>query len=489
MFENEQANSEINLNLKMPPEQPDGDFSMKNLVLTIYDAKKTFLMWCCIGLALGIIAAVGYFILNTYISPPAVQGDVKVTLTLNYSGASVGGAAAPRAAVPAAPVAVGTGAEEYAMLPNGVRFDMRFFYEDVDIWENALRKVGNSDVTVGDLISQVRIENQKHEELIVDNVFILTIPYDYDIFDNIRQKEDFLQALCEEFKDFVINKYYTDVSIGMLYDQQLKVWDETSVEIPWDPFRFDINFSALNTRYRELADILTHLYNADPNYRTAEGKNFDDYARELKDIYIKDITSWNDRLLNNIYIRNIDQFTNEARFRVATMERNRHYYSELVETYNTLLAAFQQTEAQGVVVEEAVEVLLAVQEYAVTAADLQRQIEQMEYYIEMLRLNDRMIRSNSRDAETALVRFIEDLGENQQRLRAVIYDYYKQMHERAAETSVIYSNSLVVESEEQEPASGGVSMTRLLMILIGLTFIGFVIGFCATFVKKYIAEQ
>ena len=135
MFENEQSNSEINLNLKMPPEQPDGDFSMKNLVLTIYSAKKTFIVWCCIGLALGIIAAAGYLIMNTFISPPEEQGDVKVTLTLNYSGA------------------------EQALLPNGVEFDARFFYEEISLWENAIKAAGNSEVTVGDLISRLRSLN------------------------------------------------------------------------------------------------------------------------------------------------------------------------------------------------------------------------------------------------------------------------------------------------------------------------------------------
>ena len=321
-----------------------------------------------------------------------------------------------------------------------------------------------------------------------ENVYILTIPYDSEILDNVNQKAEFLQALCEEYRNFVINKYYTQVSVGMLYGQQLKAWDESSEEIIWDPFRYDINFSALNNRYQELAGILTKLYNADPNYRTAEGRNFNDYANELREIYIKDIAAWDGKLVNNLYIRNIDQFIEEAQYRIATIERNRDYYKGLVESYSDLLASFQQADAQGVIVEEAVEILTAAQAHAVAASDLQRQMDQMILHLTILSISERTIRNNSVDAEAALIGFIDDLERNQENLRGIIYDYYAQRHGRTAESAVLYSNALVIEAEDQPPADG-VSMTRILMILIGLTFVGFVIGFCATFVKKYIAEK
>lgn len=464
MLDNEQSNSEINLNLKMPPEQPDGDFSMRNLVLTIYSAKKTFVVWCCIGLALGIIAAAGYFILNTFISPPDEQGDVTVTLTLNYDGA------------------------ENAMLPNGVEFDMRFFYEEIALWENALKAVGNDDVTVGDLISKVTIAKQMYGEDVIENVFNMTLPYDYEVFDSTRQKQIFLEALGEEYKKFVTGKYFTDISIGMLYGQQVRALDEAGAEIIWDPFRFDMNFAQLNARYRTLAEILTNLFNDDPNYRTSEGRSFSDYATDIKDIYISEISTWDERLVNGIYIRNIDRFIEEGQYRLEALERNRKYNLELATMYNDLLASFQQADVQGVIVDEAVEMLIEAKSYAMAAADLQRQIDQMRFLLNNIRTNERVISSNSQEAEAALVGFINDLGKNQEKLRSVIYEYYAQTHRNAAESSVLYSSAIVTEAEGQPPADG-VSFTRLLMILIGLTFVGFLIGFCATFVKKYIAER
>ena len=447
----------------MPPEQPNGDFSMKNLVMTIYGAKRTFMIWCLIGLGLGIIAAAGYFIMNKYISPPTVQGDVTVTLTLNYTGA------------------------EQALFPNGEEFSMRSFYEETGLWENALRVSNNDKVTVGDVISKVIIENPMRDEEPVANIFNLMIPSDYDIFDSVRQKKDFLQALCEEYKNFITGKYFTGVSIGMLYDQQLRVWDESNAEILWDPFRYDINFAELSARYQTLAGILTDLYSNDPNYRTPEGKSFNDYAKAFTDICAKDIASWDEKLLNNVYIRNIERFGGEAQFRIESMEWSRAYNLELVNSYNDLLTAFQQKDAQGMKIEEAVELLTAAQSHALTAADLQRQIEQMQFYLYTLRTNERMITDNSREAEAALTGFIDDLGKNQEELRAVIYDYYKQNHEHAAETAVLYSNAILNATDEQL-AAGRISLTRPLMLLIGLTFIGVVIGFCATFVRKYVTE-
>lgn len=464
MLDQEQSNSEINLHLKMPPEQTEGDFSMKNLVLTIYNARGIFLIWCVIGLVLGILGAGAYYFMNRDITIPPAQGDITVTLTLNYDGA------------------------ENSLFPNGAPFDARFFYEEVGVWENAIRSIGNNTITVGDAISQVSITRQMQGDAPSANSFILSIPSNSVLYGSVELKKEFLKALCREYQQFVIDKYYSEASTGLLYNQMLRQWDDATTEITWDPFRFDTNLIALSDRYRTMSLILASLHDSAPAYRSPEGKSFDDYASEFRAIYTIDVSTWIDRLSQNIYIRNIDRFIEEADFRIGAMERNRDYYLEVVGLYNDLLASFQQSDGQGVVVREAVDMLQAAQAGAAAAADLRRQIDQTYYYLETLEENEDMIRDNSRAAEAALTGLIYALSQNTAYLRTVIYDYYAQTNERAAENSVIYSSALFVTSEEQPPV-GGVSTTRLLMILIGVTFVGFLIGFCATFIRKYVAEQ
>jgi uncharacterized protein involved in exopolysaccharide biosynthesis len=222
-------------------------------------------------------------------------------------------------------------------------------------------------------------------------------------------------------------------------------------------------------------------------YRTPEGLSFDDYAKIIRDIYIKDVSSWTERLQNNIYIRNIDRFKEESQYRIDAMERNRRYNLELANTYNKLLASLQQkatqgVNSQGIIVSEAGSILTSAQSYAERAANLQRQIEQMKYQVDMLRTKEPQIRANSREAETALAQFVDDLNKNYEKLYMEIFAYYRQIHKRASENSV----SVVVYSKEEMIQTRGVSTTWLLMLLIGLTFVGFVVGLFAAFIKKYI---
>jgi hypothetical protein len=462
MLDNDNKNSEINLNLKVPPEQSDGNFSMKDLVLTLYNARKIFITWCCIGLLLGIVAAGTYYITQNSNSPPVtIQGDVSVTLTLNYYGA------------------------EWNIFPNGATFNAKSFSEPI-IWKNALNTVNCENIKMGDVINEVAIRNKEGTY----NVFILTISSDSTVFESNDLKKEFLQALCSEYKNFIINKYFIKENIGVLYSQYLRTWIDICSELIWSPFNFDNNLSALTSRYSALEGILTNLYNNDPAYSTSEGKSFDDYSQVFKDIRTKDIAAWTTKLQYNIYIRNIDRFKEEVKYRLDTMERNRKYNLELVASYSDLLASFQQKDSQGVIIQEAVNILANAQIYAANAADLQRQINQMEYNLAMLtEIGEPILRENSREAEAALTNFIKDLEANQEKLRKIIYEYYEKVNEREAENSVIYSNSVIIADENQPIAVAGVSKTRLLMIFAGLTFVGAAVGFCAAFVKKYLPEK
>jgi len=378
------------------------------------------------------------------------------------------------------------GAED-GMFPNGTQFNARSFFEDTDLWAGALRMCGAENIKVGDVLSQVSIIKHTQDDVPVENMYTLTIPSGSSVFDNLEAKKEFLQALCEEFKESMARKYYTSASIGMLGNQQLKAWDDACADIMWDPYLFDKNLSALSSRYHTLTGILTSMYNADPAYRSPENRSFDDYARTLREVYVSDVDAWTDKLSHGIYIRNIDRFINEAQFRLDTMERNRKYNLELAVLYNGLLASFRQNDGQGAAAPEAVALLTTAQACAAEAADLQRQIETTEYYLDALETSEAMVRSNSREAEDALIGFINDLGSNQSKLRTVIYNYYKQSNDRAADNAVVFSNSVATAHEDQVPA-GGVSTTRILMLLVGLTFVGFVIGFCGAFIKKYINE-
>jgi hypothetical protein len=482
--------SEINLNLKVPPEQSDGNFSMKDLILTLYDSRKIFLICCFIGLLLGIAAAGVSFITQvTKEAAPVVSGDVSVRLTLNY-----------------APV-------EWGIFPNGSGFNVNSFYS-IKIWDNALKAVksikdngnnsGNGNngsnnnnsnnsadskniITAADVRSQVNIVKDDVKQ----NEYIFTIPFtNSKIFKSDDEKKVFLKALCEEYKKFIEDKYYTGESTGRLYGQRLGAWIDSCQEIIWDPFSFDTNFSMIKDRYQSLAVILDYLYSDDPAYKTQDGKTFYDYSKEFRDICIVDIGLWTAKLEHNVYIRNIDQFKEEYLHQIDTMKIKRDYNLDLVDSYNRLLASFQQKDAQGVKVQEAADILRAAQNSASTAADLAYKIKQMEYNQTMLaQTGEQTIISNSREAENALTSFIKDLENNQETLRKVIYDYYQKINKTDAENSIVYTSALVTVLPDQPVPETGVNITKLLMILIGLTFAGFLVGFCISFIKKYIPEK
>jgi len=458
---------EINLNLKIPPEQQDGSFSMRDLVLTIYNARKIFIICCLVGLLLGTIAAAGYYAASSGSAPPAV-GDSSITLTLNYSGA------------------------EHNIYPNGAGFNVNLFYE-IELWENALRAVGRDDITPADAMGEVRIARQTPRldehghpiEEILNTSFIVTIPSGSVVFTDKEAKESFLSAFGVEYKNAINDRYFTDSNVGMLWNQQLRKWNESSGEILWDSFSFERNFSLLNSRYESLIGLLESLFNADPMYR-ASGKSFNDFINEFNEIRNNDIRLWTERLTQNAYIRNIDQFKNEYQLQIDLMRLNREYSLERVDSYNELLTSFQQKDANdGSIVWSAVYMLDEARTQADKAADLQRQIRQTEYNARMLETNEQMLRANSREAESALTAFIEDLERNQEELAKIIFDYYKQLNESTAGNSVLATTP----TSQVLITAVGVSTTRLLMLFAGLTFVGFAFGFCAAFVKKYLPEK
>jgi len=454
---NEKGNSEINLNVKIPPEPSDGSFSMKDVVLTVYSAKKLFFTWCCIGLVLGILASGFYYLTQRGADIP---GDATVTLTLNYYGA------------------------EANLYPNGERFSARSFF-DTAIFEKALGKLELGDITVGDVINEVKMTPAEGKY----NIFTFFMPYGESVFAGNAGKKEFLQAFCGEYKNFIIEKYYSKNSVGKLYGQYLTDLEKQIQDVAlWepDPFSFENNFKTIAEYYEKLETILNRLHQAEPNYTSPDGLSFEDYAKLIYDIRKKDIGEWSMKLQYNIYVRNIEKFIEESQYSIDIMDRNRRYNLELVELYNELLSSFQQKDAQGAIVPEAVGVLKEAQACIAAAADLQRQIDKMKSDLEVLEANEQTIRQNSRDAETAFKASISGLKKNQESVRGTIYDYYEQLGEREAENAVLFSNPVIVVPEGQT-ATSGVSMMRLAMIFAGLTFVGFVVGFCAAFIKKYLS--
>jgi hypothetical protein len=464
MLDNEK---EINLNLKIPPEQSDGSFSMRDLVLTLYNGRKIFFICCFAGLLLGIIAAAGYYATNSS-GAPSVAGDTSITLTLNYPGA------------------------EKNFYPNGAEYNVNLFYE-IDLWERALRAVGRDNITPADAMGEVRIarqtprldENGHPIEEILNTSFIVTIPAGSTVFSDKSEKDSFLSAFGEEYKNSINSRYFTDSNAGILWNQQLRKWNESSREIIWDSFSFEQNLSLLYSRYELLADLLESLFDTDPLYRTPGGRSFNDFANDFREIYGNEIRLWTAKLNENIYIRNIDRFRSEYQFRIDSMKINRDFSMEIVDSYNELLSSFQSKDTSNGTVKEAIDMLTSAQTQADTASDLQRQIRQMEYNAGMLENNEQSLRNNSREAEAALTAFIEDLERNQEELTGIIFDYYKQLNERFVENSVLATTPV----SQMPEAVAGVSMTRVLMLFVGLTFVGFVIGFCGAFVKKYLPEK
>jgi hypothetical protein len=322
----------------------------------------------------------------------------------------------------------------------------------------------------------------------IPGVFEFSIATGGDIFADNEIKEEFLRALCEEYKDFIAGVYFTEETTGALHGQQLRRWDNATPPILWDPLSFTANLSMLDERYGVLSAILNDLYANDISYMTEDGKNFYDYLEDLKAIREKDIAEWMDRLGRNVYIRDIIRFRDEAPARLETMRIERGYHIEMISLYGGLLESFQQKDAQGVRIQESVNILTSAQSHAGSAADLQRQIELMERSIKMLEENEQTVRENSREAEAALTAFISELERNQETLRGVIFEYYRQINERNAANSVIYTSPAFI-SERGEPSPADTSIMRLVIILAGLTFIGFAIGFCVAFIRKYLPEK
>jgi hypothetical protein len=321
----------------------------------------------------------------------------------------------------------------------------------------------------------------------VNTLFVLTIPAGSTVFTDNDSKAEFLRVFCEEYRLFTNSKYFIEDNIGKLWNQYLGSWENLSKEIIWDAFNFENCFSMISARYTDFIWTLDVLYGKDLLYRTSDGKSFNDYATELRDIRDDELRLWLARLNENIYIRNIDRFMDEHRFQIDTMVMSRDYHLEIVASYNELLTSFQQKDApDGAIVLDAVATLTTARSHADAAADLQRRVTRMEYNTNMLEENEPTLRANSREAEAAMTAFIDGLKANQERLGVEIYEFYKQTNERTAEKSVIYSTPTATTPSATVIA---VSTIRLLILFAGPTFVGVAFGFCIAFVKKYLPEK
>jgi hypothetical protein len=444
-------------------------------VLTLYNARKIFLICCFAGLLLGIIAAAGYYVSRSGGDAP-ITTTSSVRLTLNYPGAD----------------------EE--IFPNGAQFNINSFFEP-ELWKNALEAVGRSDIAPADAIDRVIItryaielgenglpvEGNIQNELFVNTLFEIKIPSSSALFPDKNAKEEFLQAFCKEYQNFINNKYFIEDNIGILWNQNLREWNDLNKEIIWDSFNFEKNFSMLDSRYSDIVLYLEELFSINPLYSAPDGRGFNDFARELRSINDNQIRMWSARINENAYVRNIDRFRNEYQFRLDLMRINREHSLELVAHYNELLTSFQQKDTtSGVIVTDAVETLTIAREHADNAADLQRLIRQMENNFRALDTNEQTLRANSHEAETALAAFIQDLEKNQSELDKIIFDFYRQENERNAENSVIFTTPT---TQTSVAAAASASTTRVLILFAGLAFVGFAIGFCAAFIKKYLPEK
>jgi len=163
---------EINLNLKIPPENQDGNFSMRDVVITLYNSRKVFLISCIIGLLFGIIAAAGYYTTRTG-NPVIPEHDgMSIMLTLNYPEASFN---------------VGT-------------------FREPELWENALGAIGRSDVIPVDAMNEMKIikhapDEDERENILNQLQFELIIDSESTIFTDNNAKEEFLIAFCQEFRN------------------------------------------------------------------------------------------------------------------------------------------------------------------------------------------------------------------------------------------------------------------------------------------------
>ena len=454
----ENKNSEINLNVKIPKEQTDVSFSFRELVLTIHFARKAFISWCCIGLILGIAAAAGLFLIQR----SETSAEVSVAIILNYSGASEN------------------------IFPSGEAFDVDSFYT-VDLWDNALKKIDRVDINVADAMSQTSIiwsAPDNDNAYSAHNTYILTVSEGNDVFKSTKEKEVFLTAFCTEYKSYIVNRYFNEYRIGMLHGQQLKEWvDITKEEIMWDQFSFSRNFDIIDNRYRDLSKVINRMFDEDPAYRSSDGKSFSDFAKTFENIVDSDLPIWIDKLNYNIYIRNVDRFMEEYQFQINSLNISNLYHLEILGSYNELLSSFRQTDADGIRIEEAIKVLMSAQKSADSAAEIQRQLNQMSFFRDMLNQNNLAIHTNSSEAEAALTGFIDDLDNNQRLLHSVIYEYYKINNERDAENAILYANPSVTIS------SAGANIIMLIAVFAALTFLGVFVGFLVAAAKKHLPRK
>jgi len=484
MTDNNQ-NSEINLNLKIPPERIEEGGTLKDIILTLYNARKGFFFSCAIGITLGIIAAAVYYVVMSRSATPAIiPGETSISLTLNYPGA------------------------QFALFPDGEMFSNMSFYEP-ELWVNALNATGYGSISPADAMSAVAISQLGADDLsqngsvleadestadksvqrrsFINSTIALIIPQEAGFFESSDQREIFLSAFCAEYKKSFDNKYFHDGNIGILYSQHFAAWKNLCKDIQWHPFRFDNNFSDLETRYSELAELLRTLYREDPLYKTKDGKSFNDLAEELTTICDHEISYWISRVSDSVYIRNIDRFIEESPYQLDSMRLRREYSLEIVTAYNDILSSFQQKDTiDGSIVSEAVDLLKTAQSHANVAADLHKQTKEIELYMEMLEMNKTIIRANSREAEAALTALISELESNQDNLTDVLYNYYKQVNTRNADYSVI-TGTPVTASIKTVPEN--ISTTRLFVVFAGLSFMGILVGFCVALIKKYLPEK
>jgi len=487
MTENNQ-NSEINLNLKIPSDRIEEGGAFRDIVLTIYHARKVFFLCCIIGVTLGLVAAIAFYFTQSHKSTQAnTNGETSISLTLNYPGAQL------------------------ALFPDGETFNEMSFYEQ-ELWINALQATGRKDVVPADAMRAVEIthlgalwiaqlntelektnegKSEKGEELqnrlLVNSNIDLVIQLGDSFLESSSEREVFLSSFCEEYKKVLNNKYFNETNIGILYGQHYAHWRVLCNEIQWHPFSYERNFTYLETRYSALAEMLKTLYREDPSYKTTNGNSFNDLAEELICIRDTEIRNWVSMVSDSVYIRNIDRFIQEFSYQIDSLNLEREYSLDIVSSYSDLLSSFQQKDtSDGTVVIETVDLLITAQAQADAAADLQKQIKQMELYGQMLNSSKAVILANSRDAEAALTLLISELKRSQESLSDVIFEYYRQVNDRTAENSVMVGSPVTTQIEStQENAS----ITRVVIIFAGLSFVGVVIGFFAAFIKKYLPER
>ena len=461
----EDNNSEINVNLKIPGEQPQSEFSMKDFVLTMYRSRKALLKWCIIGLVAGVLLAGAYYVYSAFFGATLTDADTAITIEMNYP--QTGGAITPAGAI----------------FPNGAAFDPRTF-ANVGVLEKALAAVERTDVSATEVIPRLSIalvEGSKSR-------YVVTLrgmaPSDEYVFTGDGEKMDFLQALADEYREYLKSTYYIDETVGYLYNQHLGEMDACIREVDYlipDLFSYKINFTTIGDYYTNMGEILDGMFVAEPAYISPEGFSFRQYALQMYEVRDKDIAGWRDKLSTDVYIRNPERFLTEYQHQIDTLRRDSEYYSELAMSFHELL--------DGTKVQDVVAQFITAQDWAVTAAERNDQIRWMEDSILVLQSKARAINANSVEAEAAYNAAMDTLKRDQAKIRKVLYEYYYELNSRSAENSVVYSQPVyAVAPGAASPAGSGVSLMRLALIVVGLTFVGAVVGVCVALMRKYVPE-